>query len=521
MAKVQSELEMSENVAHESSQKKQQDEQHSETMTTQTDDPEAGPDHAIVGPSWMYKPMLTIGSFQLPWFASPETQLVLVSFVCFLCPGMFNAVSGLGGAGQLKTTDVNNANTALYSTFAVVGFFAGSVANRIGLRLTLSIGGFGYFLYVASLLSYNINQNAGFLIFAGALLGVCGGLLWCAQGAVMMSYPHEHEKGKFISIFWVIFNLGGVIGSLIPLAQNMHSTAGTVDNGTYIAFLVLMAIGFVLCWGLADSKYIMRKDGSRVIVIKNPTWKSEFVGLWETLRSDSYIIFLFPMFLASNWFYGYHFNSVNGAYFTIRTRALNSLLYWLMQMVGAFIFGQLLDLKIFSRPMRARINFGLIIMITLGVWGGGYAFQKQYTREMVKNDKNFAKTDFMDGGYIGPMFLYMFYGFYDAAFQTCTYWYMGSLSNNARKLANFAGFYKGIQSAGAAAMWRLDAENTPFMTEFASCWGLLLGSLLIASPVIWFKIKDNTAVEDDLRFSDETAADVMGGEAKQPPAEEL
>lgn len=32
--------------------------------------------------------------------------------------------------------------------------------------------------------------------------------------------------------------------------------------------------------------------------------------------------------------------------------------------------------------------------------------------------------------------------------------YMGSLSNNARKLANFAGFYKGIQSAGAAGMWR-------------------------------------------------------------------
>lgn len=30
---------------------------------------------------------------------------------------------------------------------------------------------------------------------------------------------------------------------------------------------------------------------------------------------------------------------------------------------------------------------------------------------------------------------------------------MGSLTNNSRKLANFAGFYKGIQSAGAAAMW--------------------------------------------------------------------
>jgi MFS family permease len=173
-----------------------------------------GEESSAQGKPWMYKP-LKIGPFTIPWFASPETQLVLVSVVCFLCPGMFNAVSGLGGGGQLDPHDVNNSNTALYSTFAVVGFFAGSVANRIGLKLTLSFGGFGYFLYVASLLSYNHNKNVGFLVFAGALLGVCAGLLWCAQGAVMMSYPLENQKGKFIAVFWIIFNLGGVIGSLV------------------------------------------------------------------------------------------------------------------------------------------------------------------------------------------------------------------------------------------------------------------------------------------------------------------
>jgi len=48
------------------------------------------------------------------------------------------------------------------------------------------------------------------------------------------------------------------------------------------------------------------------------------------------------------------------------------------------------------------------------------------------------------------------------------------------------------------------------MTEFASCWGLLVGSMVVASPVIFFKVKDSTAVEDDLRFSDETAAEVLG-----------
>jgi MFS family permease len=169
---------------------------------------------SVQGKPWMYKP-LKLGPWTFPWYASPETQLLMVSFVCFLCPGMYNAVSGLGGGGQVNFRDVNNANTALYSTFSVVGFFAGSIANKIGLKLTLTFGGFGYFLYVASLLSYNHNQNVGFLVFAGALLGVCAGLLWCAQGAIMMSYPLESQKGSFIAFFWIIFNLGGVIGSLV------------------------------------------------------------------------------------------------------------------------------------------------------------------------------------------------------------------------------------------------------------------------------------------------------------------
>lgn len=40
-----------------------------------------------------------------------------------------------------------------------------------------------------------------------------------------------------------------------------------------------------------------------------------------------------------------------------------------------------------------------------------------------------------------------------------------------------------------------------------------MGSLVIATPVIFFKIKEHTDVEDDLRFSDETALEVMGANA--------
>lgn len=169
------------------------------------------------GRPWMYK-TFKIGPWTIPCYASPEVQLFLVALTCFLCPGMYNAVNGLGGSGQLSTHDVDNATVALYSTFAGVGFFAGGICNRIGIKFTLSFGGFGYFLYTCSILSYNHNKNTGFLIFAGALLGLCAGMLWAAQGAVMMSYPTEKSKGKYISWFWGIFNLGAVIGGLVRLS---------------------------------------------------------------------------------------------------------------------------------------------------------------------------------------------------------------------------------------------------------------------------------------------------------------
>jgi hypothetical protein len=71
----------------------------------------------------------------------------------------------------------------------------------------------------------NIHPNAGgFVIAAGAILGICAGLLWTAQGSLMLAYPTESQKGRFISIFWSIFNLGAVVGSSVALGTNFHST---------------------------------------------------------------------------------------------------------------------------------------------------------------------------------------------------------------------------------------------------------------------------------------------------------
>ncbi|KAI9148420.1 Extracellular metalloproteinase mep [Paramyrothecium foliicola] len=442
---------------------------------------------------WKYKSKKLGGHHY--WYASPRIQLLLVSIVCFLCPGMFNALSGLGGGGQVDGTAQMDANTALYSTFAVVGFFAGSIANRIGLRFTLSFGGIGYCVYAASFLAYNHTQNRGFVVFAGAFLGVCAGLLWTAQGAVMMAYPPEHEKGRYISWFWVIFNMGAVIGALIPLAQNINNSTGTVNDGTYAALIVLMFLGAVLALGLCNAANVIREDGSHIIMKKNPSWSSELIGLWETIRDEKWILLLFPMFFTSNVFYTYQTNGMNLMHFNVRTRALNSLLYWLAQIVGALVFGYALDMPNIRRSVRAKVSYVTLTILTFAIWGGGWAWQKdQLPREKATQD-----IDWTDGArYIGPMFLYFFYGFFDAVWQTCIYWYMGALSNSSRKAANLAGFYKGIQSAGAAIWWALDSRGTSYDTIFFATWGLLAGALLIGSPVIFLKIKDTTEVIEDI-----------------------
>ena len=40
--------------------------------------------------------------------------------------------------------------------------------------------------------------------------------------------------------------------------------------------------------------------------------------------------------------------------------------------------------------------------------------------------------------------------------------WIGALSNSGRKTANMAGFYKGIQSAGAAVFWALDTAKVSY-----------------------------------------------------------
>jgi hypothetical protein len=223
-------------------------------------------------------------------------------------------------------------------------------------------------------------------------------------------------------------------------------------------------------------------------------------GLFETFRTDYYIVLLFPMFWASNWFYTYQFNDMNAYYFDIRTRAFNNLFYWLAQIFGALIFGTFLDWSRFSRRTRGLAGWGVLFILVNAIWGGGLAFVLQTGRDIPS-----PRQDIFDPGYVGNLFLYMFYGFLDATWQTYSYWLMGALSNEPRKLAYFAGFYKSLQSAGAAVVWRIDALKAPYIAIFASSWGLCGAGLLFALPIVYKKIVETNIHKEDFVTAQDVA----------------
>jgi len=228
--------------------------------------------------------------------------------------------------------------------------------------------------------------------------------------------------------------------------------------------------------------------------------RSELKSLFETLKSDYYIALLFPMFWASNWIYTYQFNDMNANYFNIRTRAFNNFCYWLSEIFGSLMFGTFLDWSQFSRRTRGLAGWCLLFILVNAIWGGGLAFVLKIGRDIPS-----PRQDIFGPGYIGNLFLYMFYGFLDSTWQTYSYWLMGALSNEPRKLAYFAGFYKSLQSAGAAVVWRIDALKAPYIAIFGSSWGLCGVGLIFAFPIVCKKVVETNVHTEDFVTAQDVA----------------
>ncbi|EXF77732.1 hypothetical protein CFIO01_03053 [Colletotrichum fioriniae PJ7] len=369
--------------------------------------------------------------------------------------------------------------------------------------------------------------NGTFVIASGAILGIGSSFIWIVQGAIMTTYVHESQKGRAIAVFWIVFNLGGGVGSLAAFGLNFSSSTGTVNDATYIALMAVMLFGWGLGLFICSPKRIRLAQLSAVTEAEEAQAEetsnrshasgpnSGFVvrakgllTMTTTTLCTWRVACMLPLFFCANVFYSYQQNEVNGMTFTLRTRSLNGALYWLAQMLGGLLIGLLLDLPTLDRPGRARLGWAVLFVTGMAIWGGGYRFQRWQDARRARGhvqDVDYAQgvpgsADGADGGATtsaaGPMVLYVLYGAYDSLWQSYCYWLVGAQSNSTGRAAVLVGAYKAFQAAGGAMAWRINAQRASAMAQLAMNWGLSMGALVFALPTVLAVTKRTGALEE-------------------------
>jgi MFS family permease len=430
-------------------------------------------------------------------------QIILIGVICFGTIGMFNAMSSIGNAGKHSPTAQNLAITASSIAYILGFLIAGGTHNMLGPRPCVAFGGLTFFLYAGAMMLAKDDDHSPYPPIAGVLLGLGAGCIWVTQGAMMMCYPTENNKGKYIAVFWAIFNLGAVLGSILPLVMNNAPgmDKDDVTPSTYVVYMIIMGLATFLAFFLSRPSSIIRDNGEPIVVAKFAGIKAECMAILSVF-CDWRMLLLIPAFFFSNFSYTYQFNDFNGVHFNIRTRCLNSILFWVAQILGALVIGYLLDRIPLRRPRRALLGLLFIACLFMATWIGALMMQlkHKWERKVAPNDSDLI--DYQHGEtYTGPLAIYAMFGFCDAAFAVYCYWLMGALSNKHDELSRYAGFFKSIQSLGSAVAAPLDLAQTPLQAYLITNW--ILCAFSIAAMFLVSRTVTDTTMEGEEDEEDE------------------
>ncbi|GAB2228526.1 hypothetical protein Droror1_Dr00022646 [Drosera rotundifolia] len=264
--------------------------------------------------------------------------------------------------------------------------------------------------------------------------------------------------------------------------------------GLYIGFMCFMALGSILSLAILPPRKVVRDDGTLCTHIKYSNVSTEFVEILKLFLNWKMLLIV-PAAWGSNFFYTYQFNNVNGELFNLRTRGFNNVFYWGAQMVGSAGIGYLMDFSFKSRRKRGLFGIAVVGLLGTVIWGGGLANQLRYSRG---DESKIGKLDFKDSGaaYAGPFVLYFSFGLLDAMFQSMVYWVIGSLADDSETLSRYSGFYKWVQSAGAAVAWQIDVHSISFLNQLIINWVLTTISYPILLLLVMLAVKDDNETQE-------------------------
>ncbi|KAF3034409.1 hypothetical protein E8E12_005438 [Didymella heteroderae] len=387
------------------------------------------------------------------FYRSVLFQMVLFGMLSLVGPAMSDAISNLGGGGLSKPWLANLANSLSYSLSFFSTILGGPVINKIGIKwscliaaLTMPLSGSAYYVNAR----FHIDW---YLLAANVVSGITSGLLYVAETTAMLSYPRPEDRGLYIGIWSAMRNSGSVIGGAINFSTNSaRSSSGGVAWATYLIFVGFECTGVVWALLLTETSRVHRRDGSTLPMLKKNTWKQEFSALGGYLkRTKTWLVFL-PAF--NSFFCGGTMGTYLSLHFSVRARALSSLLVPTITIPSVVLFGRLLDNPRWSQRRRAWIAFLVYVIpnIACYIW-----VAIEYHR---LGPKTALDYQLQTGQWAKAWIPYL------VIFVTCywtqltLYWILGTFSNEVEVSSRAGGVFRAFEVAGQAVSYGLSSSST-------------------------------------------------------------
>lgn len=182
------------------------------------------------------------------------------------------------------------------------------------------------------------------------------------------------------------------------------SHRGGVTRATYITLMTIMCLGWPFALLLPKPSKVQRTDGRTIVIHKQPSLAAEFKVL-KSIFSKTWVWALILLIIYAQWFLSFQWQ-FNFAYFTVRARALNSFLFYILGLISALSMGQLLDSTRWQRRTRAKIGFFIVLIFTGTSWILGQVVQVNY-------QKTEPTIDWSDDKYGLGAFVFCLWGFSD------------------------------------------------------------------------------------------------------------
>ncbi|SMR62192.1 unnamed protein product [Zymoseptoria tritici ST99CH_1E4] len=407
---------------------------------------------------------------KMPWslkmfYRSVLLQMILLGALSFVGPAMSDAISNLGGGGLRTPYLANLALSLSYGTGCLVALCGGPLINKLGIKWSCIIAAAVMPLKGSA---YYVNakyKQQVYLLLASILTGATSGLLYVAEATAMLSYPLQDDRGLYLGIWSAMRNTGSVLGGAVNFSNNYtRSKAGGIAWSTYLIFVGFECTGIIWALLLSSTRKVRRSNGETVPVSESASWKQEFIALWQHLQRKKTWLVAIPAFYS--FFCGGTMSTYLSIHFSVRARALASLLVPSVTIPSVLIYGRLLDWTRFSQKTRAWLSFicwtlpNIACFIWIGIEYSNFGAGK--TALDYKLD-----TAHWFRAYAPCLLIYVT----SYWCQLSLYWILGTFSTDVKASSRQGGLFRAFETAGQAVSYGINsgAGADPRTAFYVNC----------------------------------------------------